>query len=152
MQKKIEIIIKKNSNNSTLTSHISNNPLNNKILFNCTKTISKINSVNQKKNITITQIYKCKSCGNRYFYWKNLYRHEREKHSRKALQKCQYCYKYYPRIKEYILRFKFSVFSKIYCMSDKDKIYRIPDNEISSRIINIRKVNCSVPINYDQIN
>ena len=45
---------KKNSNNSTLTSHISNNPLNNKILSNCTRTISKINSVNQKKNITIT--------------------------------------------------------------------------------------------------
>lgn len=37
-------------------------------------------------------------------------------------------------------------------MSEKDKIYRIPENKISSRIINIRKVNYSVPVDNDQIN
>ena len=144
---------KKNSNNSTLTSHASNNPLiNNKILSNCTRTISKINSANQKKNITITKIYKCKSCGKRYFYRKNLFRHEREKHSRNALKKCQYCYKYYPRIKEHILRCKFGIFSKIYCMSEKNKIYRIPENKKSSQLINIRRVNFTVSVNNTQLN
>ena len=37
-------------------------------------------------------------------------------------------------------------------MSEKDKIYRIPENKISPRIINIRKANCSVPLENEQIN
>lgn len=65
----------------------------------------------------------CKLCNTSFTLKKNLKRHIREKHLKTKLNKCPYCLKLYPRIKEHLLRCKHGIFAKLYLISEKNKIY-----------------------------
>lgn len=98
----------------------------------------KFNKINSKSSIQANELHKnpskatkkvvsyniCNKCGKCYSLKKNLNRHERESHLKSSLKRCPYCFRVYPRIKDHLLRCKDGIFTKLYAISEKEKIYK----------------------------